>query len=348
MNCRAQLMIGLLGCLSQCGCFELQQGTERPAPPPLSASLRESFTRPDYSTVTAREIEVEMCRDYRRVRFELTAPAMPRGTNPVVFDYYQLPAKRSPVILILPIAGGARYQAEEIFARYFARHGFASIIAHRWKTPHEFDLGTVDRWLRVSVEENQMVLDWAGSRPELDNGRIGLFGISMGGIRGVLLAALDPRIKASALGLAGGDLAAILAHSTDPGIRQRREEVLRKTGWTTDEFEAKLRESIMSEPNVFATHIDPHCVLLVLGVFDHVVPFKQGWELREHLGKPETILLPTGHLTAVLAIPMIQMQSVEFFETRMGLSSRANERHDVLKKQAVARHEILNRFKPTS
>src|SRR5215472_7295439 len=103
MNCQTQLIIVLLGLLSQCGCFQLQQGTERPTPPPLSASLRKSFPRPDYSTVTAREVEVEMCRDYRRIRFELTAPALPRGTNPVVFDYYQLPAKRSPVILILPI-----------------------------------------------------------------------------------------------------------------------------------------------------------------------------------------------------------------------------------------------------
>ncbi|HZI30921.1 MAG TPA: alpha/beta hydrolase, partial [Candidatus Binatia bacterium] len=212
------------------------------------------------------------------------------------------------------------------FARYFARHGFAALIAHRWKMPREFELEAVDRWLRVSVEENQMVLDWAASRPELDAGRIGLFGISLGGIRGVLLTAIDPRIKASVLGLTGGDLPAILAHSADRGVKRRREEALGKTGWTLDEFETKLRESITCEPDVFAAHIDPHCVLLVLGVFDHMVPFKQGWELREHLGKPETILLPTGHLTAVLAIPMIQMQSVRFFEARMGFNPPASER----------------------
>jgi len=65
--------------------------------------------------------------------------------------------------------------------------------------------------------------------------------------------------------------------------------------------------------------------LLVLGVFDRVVPFKLGWKLREHLGKPETILLPTGHLTAVLAIPTIQMQSVKFFESRMSIGHAASE-----------------------
>jgi len=317
--------MGLLGLWSQCGCLHLQQGTERPAPPPLPASLRVSFPRPDYSTVTVREVEVESCRDYRRIRFELRAPALPRGTNAVVFDYYQLPARRSPVILILPIAGGTDYRAEEIFARHFTRHGFAAIIAHRWNMPREFDAGTVDRWLRVSVEENQMALDWVESRPELDAGRIGLLGISMGGIRGVLLTALDPRIKASVLGLTGGDLPAILAHSTDRGVTGRREEALKRTGRTLDEFEAILRESITCEPNVFAAHMDPHRVLLVLGVFDHVVPFKLGWKLREHLGKPETMLLPTGHLTAVLAIPTIQMQSVKFFESRMGIGHAPSE-----------------------
>jgi dienelactone hydrolase len=244
----------------------------------------------------------------------------------VTFDYFQVPGANHPVILILPISGGRRYPAEEIFARHFARQGFAAIIAHRWKPPSEFDLGAIDRWLRLSLEENQLALDGIETRPELDASRIGLFGISMGGIRGVMLTALDPRIKASVFGLAGSDLPAILAHSRDRGIVRRRAKLLSEGEWTPAELEAALREAITCEPREFAAHVDPHRSLLVLGVFDRVVPFARGWQLREELGEPETLLLPTGHYTAVLAIPAIQLKSVEFFETRLGIGPSASER----------------------
>jgi len=271
--------------------------------------------------------EGESRRAYRRTRIELTPPSdWGRSNAPVTFDYFQIPGERNPVILILPISGGRRYPAEEIFARHFARNGFAAIIAHRWKPPKEFELNAIDRWLRLSLEENQLALDWIETRPELDTNHIGLFGVSMGGIRGVMLTALDPRIKASVFGLAGSDLPAILARSSDRGISKRRAEVLSQGDWTPAKLEAALRESITCEPREFAAHVDPHKSLLVLGLFDRVVPFSQGWQLREQLGKPETLLLPTGHYTAVLAIPAIQMESVEFFETRFGIGPPAGER----------------------
>lgn len=316
-----------VGFVTLCGCVEIPQAGHRPSPPPLPVALREVFQRPEFASVAVHETEEETNASYRRIRVELVIPPTSDRTNPpVVFDYYRVPAQHSPVILILPISGGREYVVEEFFAHYFARHGLAAVVAHRWKAPRAIELELIDRLLKRSLEENQLALDWIETRPELDTSRLGLFGISMGGIRGVLLTALDPRIKASALGLAGGDLAAILTHSRDRGVTRRRERFLNTTNWTEAEFEMHLRESIALEPNIFAEHIDPANVLLVLGLFDHVVPFKQGWQLREHLGQPETMVLPTGHFTAVLAVPAIQMKSEEFFKTRFGIGPPTNER----------------------
>jgi hypothetical protein len=318
----------LAGCVLEtvllCGCLQLRQAGERAAPPPLPAAVRASFEGPPLASYRTEQAEVESGSHYRRIRFTLV-PEDPGRSN-VVFDYFPIPGERNPVILILPISGGSRYPVEEIFAHHFIRNGFATIIAHRWRVPHEFELGAMDGWLRRSVTANQLVLDWIETRPELDTNRIGLFGISLGGIRGVLLTALDERIKAAALGLAGGDLPTILTQSADRGVVRRRDRILETREWTLAQLEADLRESITCEPNDFARHIDPQRVLLVLGCFDRVVPYAQGRSLREHLGKPETMLLPTGHYSAVLAIPAIQMRSVEFFEIRMGIGPSASER----------------------
>lgn len=162
--------------------------------------------------------------------------------------------------------------------------------------------------------------------PELDTNRIALFGISMGGIRGVLLTAVDSRIKAATIGLAAGDLPYVLTHSKDRGTIRRREAFMRQHNLTPAEMESELRQAITCDPKTFAAHIDPRKVLLVLARFDRVVPFEKGWELRTDLGKPDTIVLPTGHYTALLAIPYIERRSLHFFEKRLPAESPGQNR----------------------
>jgi len=60
------------------------------------------------------------------------------------------------------------------------------------------------------------------TRPELDTYRIGVFGVSMGAIKGSLVGALDPRIRAQVLALGAGDLPHVLAYSTESGVEKRR------------------------------------------------------------------------------------------------------------------------------
>jgi hypothetical protein len=82
------------------------------------------------------------------------------------------------------------------------------------------------------------------------------------------------------------------------------------------QLEDELRKTITCEPNVVAPKIDPQDALLVLGAFDRVVPFKKGWELRGKMRRPETIILPTGHYSALLCVPYLKRQTLRFFETR--------------------------------
>ena len=187
-------------------------------------------------------------------------------------------------------------------------------------------MDALDRMLKESVRDNMRAIDWIETRPELDAENIGIFGISMGAIKGALLAPLEPRVRAAILGLVGGDLPYILTYTTESGLAKRREAILRDEHLTLPELHEKLRQCISCDPNAFAAFVDPEKVLLVLGAFDSVVPSKKGLELRKKMGKPETIVVPTGHYTSILFLPYIQHQSYKFFQRKLGQASQAQSR----------------------
>jgi len=58
-------------------------------------------------------------------------------------------------------------------------------------------------------------------------------------------------------------------------------------------------------------------------VCDTIVPFKCGLELRNALGKPETYIIPTGHISAYFIKGYIQRKALEFFERKFAGSNGA-------------------------
>src|SRR5882672_6828678 len=271
------LLAGLLGF---CGCAHLHPARHASTPSPIAVSEKKQEADPKPAALSCREREVQVHRNYKLQRIEIdTQTDQGNPGEAIVLDYYQCKKEPGPVILLLPVSGG-NYEVENHFARYIAKHGVAVVVAHRPTNaePELAELGAINTWLEQSVSRGKRVLDWIESRPELDPGRVGVFGISMGAIQGVLLTAADPRIRAEVFGLVGGDLPYILCQSAEPGIAKRRKQVLREHNLTQKQLEDELRKTITCEPNTAAARIDPQDVLLVLGAFDRVVPFKKGWE----------------------------------------------------------------------
>ena len=222
--------------------------------------------------------------------------------------------------MVLPMLGGG-YELERHFAGYFAGRGYAAAIVRRDRRQKQMKIEELDQLMRQMVVDHRQVVDWFEARPELDAGRLGIFGVSMGGIKGALLVALEPRIKAAALGLAGGDLPFILTRSTESGLVKRREQEMKTRNISLEECERQLREIITCDPIHYASFVDPRKVFLVLANDDTVVPIAKGIELKEKMGHPETIFIPGGHYTAVLAIPYIKSRSMQFFEKRFSLGT---------------------------
>ena len=81
---------------------------------------------------------------------------------------------------------------------------------------------------------------------------------------------------------------------------------------STGEVEVEFQQYFFSNPARLAASISPGEVLLFLAVYDEVVPYTEGLDLRRMLGDPEAYLLPLGHYTAFVAAPWITSTALEW------------------------------------
>lgn len=307
----------LLGLALLPGCLHLPVASRpRPATQVPAAYLESiAYSKPENLVVRSTPPRTNSPFNVRRV--EIRSATRPAGNDrTLALDCYTPnkvnPLKPAPVILILPIIGGD-YPLETHFARYFARHGMAAVLLRRDKLVKGERFDQIDGVLRQGTIDARQALDWIEAQPEYDASRIGLFGVSMGAIRGALLLPAEPRIRAAALGLVGGDLPWILANTEEPSIAKRRRAVMNKENISRRELEERLRAAITFDPAAVASSVDPGKVFLVLATCDTSVPMRKGWELRRQMGKPETMIVPAGHYSALLFIPCIRAQTLRFF-----------------------------------
>ena len=307
------------------GCIRL--GSSSRLPQPLSESVATELGHPRPSMPVQLQWKDGASAVYQLADVKLTVPVGGRRTNKTLDLEYYAPKKPLatpvPVIMVLPVSAGEHYPLERHFARYFTRRGYAAVIVHREKERDPQTGEAVNNLLKQSVFDNMCVIDWLQTRAELDANRIGVLGTSMGAIKGALLAPVDPRVKASVLGLVGGDVPYILTYSQEGGLRgggivSHRNAYLLKHHVRLEEFKRRLEETVRYDPLFFAPSVDPAKVLLFLGALDTIVPFKKGLELRRAMGKPETVVMFSGHYTTGFYLLYIRAAAFEFFQTRFG------------------------------
>jgi pimeloyl-ACP methyl ester carboxylesterase len=300
-------------------CAHLPMDSQYQGPAPLPPALEQEYSYPAYTgSYDEQVLEEEETFVIKRITFPSTRNLIPAG--PIAIDYYDIKdEEKHPVIMVLPILGGNNAIAR-IFAAYFADNGYAAVIVHRQREYKKIkQLNRVDQVLRQMVLDHRQVLDWIETRKELDPERTGVFGVSMGGIKAALVSALDKRVSASVLALAGGDLAYILTHSTERGVKKRRLKYMEANKLTLDQFYHKLETTIGCDPMKYASHINAAQSMMILALFDRAVPFQKGRELRERIGSPETIYLVSGHYSAILYLYYVRRSALDFFRKKLVL-----------------------------
>ena len=151
--------------------------------------------------------------------------------------------------------------------------------------------------LRQAVLDARRGLDYLGHRPDVDPARLGVAGISLGGVLSGVTAGADPRIKV-ALTLVGG---ADFARGFWEGLltRRYRNEILRG-GYTYETYQAAMAP-IDAANWLPARHFDPENVLMINGHYDLVILPGQAKALAKDFGGTHVVWLNTGHYGAAFS-----------------------------------------------
>lgn len=223
---------------------------------------------------------------------------------------------RRPMVLMLPISGGVDFSVES-FARLFVRQGINCALVHnrRVKVRNTKSAEEVEAYFRQTVFDNRQALDYLLTRADVDPNRIGCLGLSLGGIKTSLVAAVDDRIRCAVLGLAGGSMADIAMHSKEHGLEAYVRELL-ALGVEPALIYGELREKVRTDPLRLAPYLDARNTLLFLAGFDQVVPAWTGRQLRQAIGGPETVYLLAGHYTSFLYLPYAHWASLSFVKKK--------------------------------
>ena len=303
------------------GCAHIPRRTAVAEPQPLPAELAAYYAYPHTSTdVTIEPLrEAAQFREFL-VRFPLSVEGF-EPTEPVVeFEWFESREPgRHPAILFNPILGGD-YPLERGICRHFAARGFHVAMVHRktLKISPEHPVDRLELLLRQGVIRIRQVVDWMERHPRVDPQRLGSFGISMGGIAGVIAAAVEPRLKAHVVALAGGGLPDILVTSKDSLLTKPRTNYLRRNQMDLKTLEAGLRQTIKTDPIALAPYVDSRRLVLFIAVLDRTIGTGNALRLRRALGRPPTTYLLAGHYTAYLYLPYLKRASLRFFQQRLG------------------------------
>jgi fermentation-respiration switch protein FrsA (DUF1100 family) len=147
------------------------------------------------------------------------------------------------------------------------------------------------RNFRQSALDTRRAIDWLSHRPEIDPGRIGLFGVSLGGMVAAAVYSVDPTPKYSIFLLAGADFPSLIETSAMTGPFARRMGIsaaeMRSAWQGLDPWDH--RETNIAKP-----------ALLVNVRWDAVVPRANALKLHEAFPASRQEWLPGGHYSAIL------------------------------------------------
>jgi len=256
----------------------------------------------------------------------LTTPVEQNNTVPA--DYY-LPTgigpgqAPRPAVICMHILDGD-FELARIVCSALARRGIPAIM---FKLPYygerampggpeamarrpELFVQALDQ----AVLDVRRTVDVLASRPEVHTERIGITGISLGGIVAATAAGREPRIHRAAMILAGGDLLAIINHARETRVLKEMIAGL------PAERRAAVEESIRRvDPLHAAAELRKRAqrghVLMINAAEDEVIPPRCTEKLARALGVADRVVWfeGLGHYTAMAELPRALDITTGFF-----------------------------------
>jgi dienelactone hydrolase len=262
---------------------------------------------------------------------EISYPSPVVSTYPVnntVHGWLFLPhtAAPAPAAIVLHEWGSSDAARAKELSRELARRGVASLAMvlplHMMRSPTRRKPGRliltgdppqVLANIRQAVLDVRRAADWLQQQPQVDGGRLGITGISLGAVIGDLAFGVDSRFSAAASLLGAGDVADIYWHS--PLLVARQREAKRR-GYTYQQVRALFAPI---EATAYAGRVRPEQVLMINARHDWVLPKRAVLDLWEAFGRPCLLWTDSGHWGALLAQPQVFADAADFLAARLRL-----------------------------
>jgi cephalosporin-C deacetylase-like acetyl esterase len=171
----------------------------------------------------------------------------------------------------------------------------------RFKYAYDFDLTEGYRyWTRDLITQTvfdlRRAVDFIQTREELDPGRIGYFGISLGGIIGTIFCSVEKRVGVPVIVLAGGQLNLMFGKDAFSG--------------DTKDFLSII------DPINYVAKISPRPLLMINAEKDDVVPPLTSKLLYKAAKKPKEIIWhPSGHHN--LPVEKAYPEGIQWFDQHL-------------------------------
>jgi len=267
--------------------------------------------------------------DFRVYRLTYPSPVTTPvdRNNTVPADYYLpksiQPGVKYPAVICLHILDGNESLTDLVCSALAGR----GIPAISFKLPYYGERG-LPKGPEVLADDPKLFIgaivqagkdirrtvDLLASRPEINPKRIGITGISLGGIIAATAAGAEPRLYRAGLFLAGGDLPQIIHHARE--TRQLSRMIQSLPTQAREEVEAGIKEA---DPLRFASALRNRAqqgrVLMINATDDEVIPRACTEKLAVALGVEDRVvwLKGLGHYTAVAKLPEALRTMTEFF-----------------------------------
>jgi dienelactone hydrolase len=298
----------------------VEQGAVKFAPSSSEANVAERF-RLAPNTFAWQAQKMRTLSDTLEV-WDVTFPSpleTPVAVNNTVHcEFYRARREgRRPAVIVLHILGGD-FPLARLFSNVLAQHGVHALFLKMPYYGPRRDPSSTRRMVSIDPHETaagltQAVLDirrataWLAARPEVDGDRLGIFGISLGGITAAIALGVEPRLNAGCLLLAGGGIAEASWDSIQAA--KVREPWLAKSR-TREEYIEALQDV---DPVTYAAAARGKRILMLNATDDEVIPRACTDKLWKALGEPEIRWLSGGHYSVIRHLPTALLIVPHFF-----------------------------------
>jgi len=284
----------------------IQRGTTQFVPTSAEPQLAERFRLSPASFDWQSEQISTISNNFEvwNVTFPSPVKTADEANNTVHCEYFRCrQSGQRPAVIVLHILGGD-FPLSRLFCNTLAQHGVHALFlkmpyygprrdptSHRRMVspdPHETVAGMTQALLDI-----RYAAAWLADCPEVDADRLGIFGISLGGITAALAATTEPRIKNVCLLLAGGAIGQAGWDSAE--AKPLREQWLAKGG-TREQFVEILS---VVDPVTYASPAHGKRILMLNASDDEVIPRPCTDALWTALGQPPIKWYPGGHYSVV-------------------------------------------------